>query len=86
MFLTILDIFSDDILDYVNTSELDVISSIRPAVVKMYKSSFLEQCMTCPRHMHAECSYCSLIAKCKRRQGSYICTECLTKRITIFIF
>ena len=84
-FKTIVDIFADEILDNLLQKDLDNLESVIPCVIRMYKSSYLDQCLSYPKNMYVECSYCSKIDNGKYRRGTYICKICLAEIISISI-
>lgn len=74
--------FVDEILDYLDHEDLDNLSKVT-GVVRMYKASYLDSCLSFSPNMYIECSYCSNIDKGKYRKGVYVCQPCLTKVISI---
>lgn len=85
MFRTIVDLFSDDILDYLSGEDLSSLEKVAPGSVRMYKSSYLQNCLSFVDNMYVECSHCEQVMKGKYRKGVYICINCLTDIISISI-
>ena len=80
----LVDIFPE-ILDLLGPEDLDNLGFVYPCVVRMYKSCYLDLCLTLPSNMYAECSYCGKIDRGKYRKGVYVCRDCVTKIISISI-
>ncbi len=79
----ILDIFSDDIFDYLDSNSLNNIVKVYPSIVRLYKSSYIDTCLSFCNNMYVECSYCGNITNGKRRKCSYVCNDCLVSIITL---
>ena len=86
MISLVVDIFSDDILDYLHCEDIDNMMVVFPGIIKMYKASFLDTCLSYAQNVYIECSHCNMIRNGKYRNGSYICGKCLSKIIMIPIF
>lgn len=84
-FKTIVDIFADEILDNLLQKDLDNLESVIPCVIRMYKSSYLDQCLSYSKNMYVECSYCHVIDNGKYRKGAYVCQTCISDIISISI-
>lgn len=85
MFIIIVDIFSDDIFDYLCCIDINNLEQVVPCIVRMYKSVYLDQCLSYAKNMYVECSYCQKIDHGKYRKGLYVCRKCITDMISISI-
>jgi len=85
MFFLVVDVFMNEILDYLDNDDLQCVNKVIPGIVRLYKSSYLDQCISYHTNMYVECSLCHQIYTGKFRRGLYICTPCLCERITINI-
>ena len=85
-FYTIIDIFAEDILDFLYVVDLANLEKVTPCVVRMYKCTYLDQCISYDKSMYIECSYCGNIDEGKSKKGIYICRPCVSKIIDISIF
>ena len=85
MFSTVVDIFADEILDFVSVEDLASLEAVIPCVIRMYKSSYLDYCLSLSKNMFIECSYCLRINTGKYRKGQYVCSTCISDIISISI-
>ena len=83
--LFIFDTFSNEIYDFLCASDVDNMAGVMHATTKMYKITFLENCITFPKDFYVECSYCGNISRGRSRKKSYICFPCTEKMITIHL-
>lgn len=85
MFSTVCDIFCDEILDCLPHEDLKNLTSVLPAICRMYKSKFLCETLSLTKNMFIECSYCDEIRFGKFRKGRYVCLACISEIISISI-
>ena len=83
MLPVLLDVFAEDILDYLTKDDLQRLIAVFPSTVRMYKSLYMDTCFNLPPGMYIECSHCDEIKAGKTRKGLLICNQCVVDIITI---